>query len=360
MNANFPGSYAPGGKSRLGVDTVRAAASGRWPSILADLGIAAAVLGKRGNQPCPACGGRDRFQFIDKDAGRFVCRALDRQGGDGFALVEHWLDCGFADALRAVAGVLGLAGDAELSHPSLPHREAVNPTPCASADRTDRLSALWDAARSVSPSDPVGRYLARRGLGAVADTCPAALRYHPALPYWHPDSNGRAVELGRFPALLARLTAPDGTLAGLHRIYLSASSDKLTQCLAGELLPAKKLATVREGASKGAAARLYPPEAGRLALAEGIETALAVAQGSGLPAWACVSAGGLARVILPPEATDVWVFADHDASGTGQRVAKRLARRLRGESRRVRVLLPELPGVDWLDVWGEQQKRNAT
>ncbi|RAS17574.1 primase-helicase-like zinc-binding protein [Microvirgula sp. AG722] len=109
MNANFPGSYAPGGKSRLGVDTVRAAASGRWPSILADLGIAAAVLGKRGNQPCPACGGRDRFQFIDKDAGRFVCRALDRQGGDGFALVEHWLDCGFADALRAVAGVLGLA-----------------------------------------------------------------------------------------------------------------------------------------------------------------------------------------------------------------------------------------------------------
>lgn len=360
MNANFPGSYTPGGKPRLDADTVRAAASGRWPSILADLGIAAAVLGKRGNQPCPACGGRDRFQFIDKDAGRFVCRALDRQGGDGFALVKHWLDCDFRTALAAVADVLGLSGDAAPFMPLPTRQRAATPAPRANRDHSDQLAALWDAADPVTAADPAGRYLHRRGLGPVLDACPEALRCHPALPYWHSDAAGRPVEQGQFPALLARLQAPGGALAGLHRIYLRASGDKLDLRHDGERLPAKKLATASEGASKGAAVRLYPIEAGRLALAEGIETALAVAQGSGLPAWACVSAGGLARVILPPEATDVWVFADHDASGTGQRMAERLARRLRGESRRVRVLLPERPGVDWLDVWSEQQKRNAT
>lgn len=359
MSTYFPGRTTPGPQPRLDADTVRAAASGRWPAILADLGIAAAVLAKRGNQPCPACGGRDRFQFIDRGAGRFVCRAHENQGGDGFALVEHWLGCDFRTALAAVADVLGLSGDAAPSMPLPTRQRAATPAPRASRDHSDRLAALWNAAGPVTATSAAGRYLHRRGLAHVLDAAPESLRAVEALPYWHSDAAGHPLAQGQFPALLARLQAPDGALAGLHRIYLSASGDKLDLSHDGERLPAKKLATVSEGASKGAAIRLHPPEAGRLALAEGIETALAVRLGSGLPVWACVSAGGLARVILPPEAVDVWIFADHDASGTGQQAADRLARRLRAEGRRVRVLLPEQPGTDWLDVWNEQQERSA-
>ena len=97
--------------------------------------------------------------------------------------------------------------------------------------------------------------------------------------------------------------------------------------------------------------RLYPiGEDSKLALTEGIETGLAVNLMTALPVWACVSAFGLEHVVLPEEAREVWIFADNDASETGQRAAQRLARRLRQEGRNVRVRIPSTAGQDWLDV----------
>jgi len=44
-----------------------AAAQGRWPEILAALaGLSDAELSDR-HQPCPRCGGTDRYRFDDKD-----------------------------------------------------------------------------------------------------------------------------------------------------------------------------------------------------------------------------------------------------------------------------------------------------
>ena len=43
---------------------VKIAAHGRWPEILAALGIDPAALRNR-HGPCPGCGGRDRFRFDD-------------------------------------------------------------------------------------------------------------------------------------------------------------------------------------------------------------------------------------------------------------------------------------------------------
>jgi len=102
---------------------------------------------------------------------------------------------------------------------------------------------------------------------------------------------------------------------------------------------------------RGAAVRLYEPENGVLALAEGIETALAVRLGSSLPCWACVSAWGLESVVLSEAVADVYVMADNDVSGTGQKAANALARRLLTEARRVRVVIPKRAGADWLDVY---------
>jgi len=93
------------------------------------------------------------------------------------------------------------------------------------------------------------------------------------------------------------------------------------------------------------------PRAGEwLAIAEGIETTLAVVIACAMPAWAALSAGGIRSLILPPEVTHVIICADHDASGTGERAAHDAAARWLAEGRRVRIAMPPVPGTDMADV----------
>lgn len=336
---------------KIDIRIVREAARGRWPFILSRLGIPAEVLSNRRNQPCPACGGRDRFQFIDKGIGRFVCRAIERQGGSGFDLVMHYLDCDFREAMQAVAEALGIT-DRELLV-IMPFASQKTEQHYGHQDNRLKVKHLWNKAQPMQHDDAAARYLRLRGL--EMKTFPPALRSHLALPFWC-TVNERPHHLADYPAMLAELTAPDGSRVGLHRVFLTQDGHKArpTHPLNGEALPCKKLLVSFEGASHGAAIHLYPPENGSLALAEGIETALASRLGSGLPTWACVSAGGLERVILPESVGDVHIMADHDASGTGQRAAQNLANRLMSEGRRVRIHIPSRPGTDWLDVY--QQK----
>jgi phage/plasmid primase-like uncharacterized protein len=139
--------------------------------------------------------------------------------------------------------------------------------------------------------------------------------------------------------MLARVEGLQG-LVGMHLTFLKPDgSGRLEKKLAAGSKPL------------GAAIRLYPFEAGKpLALAEGIETALAVHQAAGWPVWACVSAGGLAAVELPAGAREVVIAADHDKAGL--EAAHALARRLLSEGRKVRLATPPREGQDWLDVVG--------
>ena len=99
-------------------------------------------------------------------------------------------------------------------------------------------------------------------------------------------------------------------------------------------------------ATNGGAIRLYAPDE-TLAVTEGIETALAVRCATGLPVWATSSAGGMARLIIPPAVRLVVICADHDPQGI--KAARELARRLLREQRRVKMLIPDTPGSDWAD-----------
>lgn len=329
------------------VSELRQAANGRWLDILTALGVPVASLTKA-NKPCPACGGSDRFSFTDKSgSGSFVCRALDRQGGDGFELVMHWLGCDFPGALNAVAQALGIDPGAPRSAP--PPTAPPVPRP-PRRDGGEALRAMWRQAHPVTEGDTVARYLAGRGLNLPA--VPPVIRHHPALAYWRPCSNGRPLRLGIYPAMLAAVQGKDGRVVALHRTWLTPSGAKAAPInpATGKPLPVKKLICRDEQVMPGAAIRLYPPESGRLALTEGIETALAVRLSCGLAVWACVSAHGLSAVTLPPEVAEVFIAADNDANGTGQRAARALEQRLRGEGRRVEILTPSSPGLDWLDV----------
>lgn len=334
--------------ARLSLVELRLRTAGRWPEILAALGLPADSL-TRQNKPCPACGGTDRFSFTDQQgSGSFVCRALDRQGGDGFELVKHWLGGDLRAALAAVTDAL----DSGASPPP-----ARAPGAAAQAERPAKpkpdggevLRRLWNAAAPLRPDDPATLYLAGRGLHPPSPL--PALRCHPDLPYWH-TVHGHPCRLGSSPALLAAVQGEDGITVALHRTYLTADGRKAVYLDpdSGAQLAVKKLKTRGERVMSGAAVRLFSPADGRLGVTEGIETGLAVHQATGLAVWACVSASGLAAVWLPPEVREVFITADNDESSAGQRAADTLAARLRREGRRVEVLFPSRPGQDWLDV----------
>ena len=88
------------------------AARGRWDDILPALGVPSHALNRKA-QPCPSCGGTDRFVYDNKfGKGNFICRSMDGNvSGDGFTLLVH---TGVArsnyQALTLVAQYLGVTG----------------------------------------------------------------------------------------------------------------------------------------------------------------------------------------------------------------------------------------------------------
>jgi putative DNA primase/helicase len=96
-----------------------AAARGRWPEILAALaGLSEAELRDR-HQPCPLCGGTDRYRFDDKDgSGSWFCNQCggkDQRGGagSGMDLLMRRQGWSFVEAARQVEAFLGLVPDGQ-------------------------------------------------------------------------------------------------------------------------------------------------------------------------------------------------------------------------------------------------------
>ncbi|MBL8361044.1 MAG: toprim domain-containing protein [Rubrivivax sp.] len=317
------------------IDEAKRRAHGRWSEILRSLGVDERILGKR-NGPCPSCGGTDRFQYTDKfGEGNYHCRHCG--AGGGFKLLQAALGLDFATALRQVESCVGAPSPAPSAPPA-----AAEP----SAQRMRRLAQrLWDEALPVQPGDEVDCYLRRRGLHLRH--APGVLRRHPALGYYEKNAAGRSCKVADYPAMLACIQGPDGHAVTLHRTYLKD----------GEKAPVPDARKVLSAGINGAAVRLCEP-AHELAVAEGIETALAVHLATGKPAWAAVSAGNLEKLWLPEAVRQVCIYADNDADGgfEGQACAYALARRLTrsapgSDARQVRVFLPRQPGHDWADVW---------
>lgn len=101
-----------------------AAARGRWPEILAALaGLSDAELSDR-HQPCPLCGGTDRYRFDDKDgSGSWFCNQCggkDQRGGagSGIDLLMRRQGWSFVEAARQVEAFLGLVPGDKVSIPS--------------------------------------------------------------------------------------------------------------------------------------------------------------------------------------------------------------------------------------------------
>lgn len=170
-----------------------------------------------------------------------------------------------------------------------------------------RARDIWRASRPGEGS-PVEAFLAARGVGGFA--VPATIRYHPELPYWWAAEKARrGTIIHRGPAMVALMTdGATGAFRGVHLTWLAPGGAGKARIVA----PDGSACLVRKmrGAAEGAHVRLAPP--GReLAVAEGIETAMAVALASGRPVFAALSLGNLAAA-LPPMVRDLTLCADAD------------------------------------------------
>lgn len=298
---------------------VREAATGRWPGILAALGVDAAHLTGK-HTACPVCGGKDRFRFDDK-AGRGTYFCSHCGAGDGFTLLQNLKGWQFRDAAREVEQIVGTVPAGKLA-PVFDDEAKIK-----------ALNRLWSGSAPLHEGDEAMNYLAGRGLHVDLPT--PSLRLHPGLAY----RDGGEL-LGRFPALVALVTGPDGKGVTLHRTYLQ-DGRKAPVPSPRKLMPGKPI--------KGAAIRLHS-DGDVLGVAEGIETALAARQLFNIPVWSCISAAGIESFIPPKEVRTVVVCGDNDESGTGQAAAWVLAKRLIAAGIAVDVQIPGQPDSDFNDV----------
>ena len=298
--------------------SVKELAYGRWPGILAMLGVDPKFLTNR-HGPCPLCGGRDRWRFDDKGRGTWYCS--HDGAGDGISLLQKLKGWDFKETARQIEAIVGVVQMAPA------RREFTD------EQKSERLKRAWRESKPVTKGDPVWTYLVNR---AGIKSIPKSLRFHPNLFYDKQHS---------FPAMLALVTMPDGTPTNLHRTWLDGKGGKA---------PIEDNKKVMAGPIKTAAVRLAPVGP-HLGIAEGIETALAASTLFDLPVWASISANGILQWEVPEGVREVTVFADNDASYTGQDAAYGLARRLTASGMKVEVLVPAKVGTDWADVAAEER-----
>jgi putative DNA primase/helicase len=307
---------------------LREVCQGRWSAILPLVGIDSRYLtGKHG--PCPICGGRDRFRFDNQDGrGTWICSQCKSGDGISLAMLKNGWD--FKEAAAHIEPLAGSAPRASVSRAR--DQRALK----------DAMNRLWAASKPVGYGDPVDRYLEARGI--KLDHFPSSLRFAQKCRYQDTSPSYH-------PAMIAKVLAPDGKPATLHRTYLTTNGQKAPVEDVKRLMPGPL--------PKGSAIRLAGA-AQAIGIAEGVETALSAAEVWNIPCWAAVNAAMLMAWEPPPEAREVFVFGDNDKRFGGQASAYALAHRLAMKGINVRVELPSRTGMDWNDVlMAEKAERSA-
>ena len=255
----------------------------------------------RGN--CPACGYPRAFAIRDGKAGRIA--AFCANGCDRGTLRE---------ALNGTPSGAGIpAGDVEAP---------------ASARRRQAALRLWDGSEAAAGT-LADTYLAGRALPGLAAS--PALRFRADTP--HPEG-------ARLPAMVALVRDAAGSPVAAHRTFLAAD---------GRGKATVEPARASLGPVWGGAVRLEAPGPdGAVVIGEGIESSASAGVMIGLPAWAAISAGNLARgLVLPPELRRVIIAMDPDPAG--EAAARQAAERWRTPGLHVQLAKPE-GGGDFNDL----------
>jgi hypothetical protein len=204
---------------------------------------------------------------------------------------------------------------------------AIQPTnPRSEVELSELTLRIWHDSRPAQGT-LLETYLRSRRITIAS---PPSLRFHPSLKH----KTG-----GYLPAMVAAVQDPNGKIVAIHRTFLKADgTDK------ARVDPNKQML----GSCAGNAVWFAKP-ASTLAIAEGLETALSVAQSCPtLTVWATLSTSGMKALILPDIVRMVIITADADPPG--EQAALAAAQRFMHEGREVKIARPSQQGQDFNDV----------
>ena len=341
---------------------IQAVVRGREPDILRSLGI-----DWQSGKPhirCPYPGHPDENPSWRWDGKKARAFCTCRKSHSIFDVVSALKGVDFEAAKVLVAGALGREDLIHQSNGDQPRYQAADAESLLNAAAENRDDAL------------AIKYLAHR-LGVTIDEVPrpstpvVGLR---ELRYVDPPPRGTKAKsklIGRYPCAVFGTTSADGRRHA-HRIYLAPGGvGKADLGIApdGQPRQPKKSARIIDEVNRTGCAVLWgdPERAPQLYLAEGIETAAAIAfafrdqiAAGEVAVAAAISAAGLETFQPYPATQRVTVCADRDeavkpnaqpGSRRGEQAARRFAL-FNYEKIRVYIALPGESGetVDWLDV----------
>lgn len=201
-------------------------------------------------------------------------------------------------------------------------------------------------------AQPLWRYLKNRGIAlSVLESLSDDIHFHPSLPHYMGGER-----LGEYPAMLCLVRDKLGDPVSIHRTYLTNDGEKATLPAdekAKQMMPSPSYVDLSGGAIQLTGKKAV------LGLSEGIETALAVIDATGLPTWPTYSDSMLANFDLEKIKGDVdlvLIWADKDRSLAGEKAAKTLKQRAWDAGIACQIMLPCFPipegekSIDWLDV----------
>lgn len=269
--------------------------------------------------PCPHCGEEKPYNKTN------LSRTYD---DDGVGYREYCHRCKYAGSHR---------GETRSGEIVMPARK---PESTQRITLSREWADIWESASSIPIANtPAGDYLRARGIDPEYHHLRDALRCSE-------QSSPSVFDGETVPTMLGLITnIQTGARQSLHRTFIRKTAD-------GYL---KERRNLPNHAKAGGVIRLFPDtpalrESGRLAIAEGIETALSLFQVSDVPCWAAIDAGNVENFPVLPWVREIWI--GEDAEPKGQAAAERVFRRYRRAGRQAHILSP--PGVnDWNDYLQE-------
>lgn len=290
---------------------------GRWSGVLANLGVPEQFFNGK-HQDCPICGDDHKNSRWNK--------------------AKEYLVCSKCGVIQPVEIAMFFTGESFKKTASIIRNERPERMePVKQSDDTaknlERIDGIKKGLRPLNGECIASLYLAKRGLTVLPEK---DVYFHPGVKYW---SDGME---SKHPAMVSIFRNLEGKGATFHITYLSADGKK-----ADVESPKKILPVVFP--LPGCSIQMFAPVDGVLAVAEGIETAMAVIASEGLPVWAAGNAGNLAAMELPGDLKELWIYADVDPGFSGQQAAYSLARSASNSKKypslkKIRVVMQQFSG----------------
>lgn len=288
--------------------------SGRWDSILIRAGLDAKYFTGK-HQKCGLCGqGKDCFRWVKAPKEFWYCTKCGVKNG--------------IDAYMSFTGLTFRESCNEIRGNKVKYKK----TEYKEVDPAIRLKRIHSRLSNLTDGDGVDQYLKSRGLERLSSEI-----FIGELPYY-----GGGKVPGVFTTMVSRISNLDGELEAYHLTYLK-DGKKITDHPA-------KIITKPVTTITGCSVKLGEPQK-ILAIAEGIETAIAVQAHEGVVCWAAISANGMEKIEVPARIETVFIYGDNDANYVGQAAAYNLAKRMSAAGKAVLVFIPDKAGEDYLDVF---------